>query len=126
MKLLIVFIALLIGSVPHSFGMKKQHFKKPVKANNGAGCHIQKEKTDSFPDYAVTINGRQNTVSLKTGSKEVQTSESLLSKTKAVNVIEISGRGNSISVNQNPNGKVCIKQNGNSNTIKLSQLNHQP
>lgn len=121
MKLIIVYIALLLGSIPVSFGTKIQHVKKPLKTKCVASCLIQMAKADTIPDFSVSIKGRQNTIKIKTDSIVVRTSESLINKSKASNLIEISGRGNTISVNQKSEGKIYIKQNGNNNTVKITQ-----
>jgi len=65
-------------------------------------------------------------VTIKTDSLAAQTTESITNKAKDINTIEISGKGNSVSINQESKGKVEVKQRGNNNSIKISQSNHQP
>lgn len=83
-------------------------------------------KLDSIANYSININGIQNSVTIKTDSLTVQTTKSIPNKLNDSNTIEINGEGNSVSINQDPKGKVEVKQNGKNNTVKISQSNHQP
>jgi len=81
---------------------------------------------DSIANYSISINGKQNLVTIKTDTLTIQTAKSIPNKLKDSNTIEINGEGNSVSVNQDPKGKVEVKQSGNNNHINISQSSHKP
>lgn len=81
---------------------------------------------DSTANFSISIQGKQNLVTVKTDSLTVQTSESITNQSKDSNSITINGKGNSVSVNQETKGKIAVKQSGNNNRINISQSSHQP
>lgn len=107
-----------------SFTSGTQKHIKNIKARIGVCCASQTAKTDSIPNFSITINGPQNIVTIKTDSLTVKTTETITNKAKAINTIKIDGKNNSVSVSQETKGKVSIKQNGNNNQVHLSQSNH--
>lgn len=88
-----------------------------------AGSNI---KLDSITNYSITINGKQNLVTIKTDSLTIQTPKSLNNKSKNSNNIEINGGSNSVSVYQEMKGRVVVKQSGNNNRINVSQSSRRP
>ena len=88
-----------------------------------AGSNI---KLDSITNYSITINGKQNLVTIKTDSLTIQTPKSLNNKSKNSNNIEIIGGSNSVSVYQEMKGRVVVKQSGNNNHINISQSSRRP
>lgn len=81
---------------------------------------------DSIANFSISIQGKQNLVTIKTDSLTIQTAKSFINKPKDSNTIEINGRRNSVSVTQDTKGKIEVKQSGNNNHINISQSNHQP
>lgn len=81
---------------------------------------------DSTTNISISIQGQQNLVTIKVDSLTIQTARSFINKSKDSNTIEINGEGNSVSVSQHPKGKAELKLNGDSNTVKIVQSNHQP
>ena len=126
-NILAICIFLLFSNIPYkSSALDLQRHKEILKAKASV-CSVGNNITvDSIANYSININGKQNLVTIKTDSLAAQTTESITNKAKDINTIEISGKGNSVSINQESKGKVEVKQRGNNNSIKISQSNHQP
>ena len=120
-----ILLVVSIGIPRKSLALIQKH-KEIVKAKFSVCTVSNNTKIDSIANYAININGKQNSVTIKTDSLTVKTSESILNKSKDSNTIEINGESNSVSVNQETKGKIGVKQSGNNNTVKIVQSSHQP
>lgn len=81
---------------------------------------------DSTTNISISIQGKQNLVTVKTDSLAVQTDKSIINPSNDSNSVEINGEGNSVSVTQETKGKIAVKQSGNNNSVKITQSSHQP
>ena len=127
MKLIIVLNALLFGLVPDSFGIQMLHSEEPLKTKSGVCCIQQTTKPDSSQSYSVDIKGEQNLVKITTDSLTVQTTETIPNKSNSNTTIKIKGRKNLVTVKQDDKyNKVAVSQNGNNNSVKIVQSNHNP
>jgi hypothetical protein len=78
---------------------------------------------DSTLYYSISVNGNVNTIKINSTTKDDQ---SATKGTEGTKIVTINGEGNSVKINDRNEGKVRVKQNGNNNTVKISQSSHQP
>jgi len=125
--LLICIILMFSVSVPCKSSVLELQKRKDIFKAKTPDCTVGNTiKVDSTVNFSISIQGQQNLVTIKTDSLTVQTTKSITNKSKDCNTIKINGEGNSVSVYQDPKGKVEVKQNGNNNTVKIVQSSHQP
>lgn len=109
-----------------SSAFELQKHKEILKTQTSACSASNYIKVDSIANYTISINGKQNLVTIKIDSLTVQTDKSITKKSKDSNSIEINGESNSVSVNQKSRGKVVVKQSGKINHINITQSSHKP
>jgi hypothetical protein len=81
-------------------------------------------KADTISNYAISINGKLNSVQITTDKPLTGIQDTNSKATKSPNVIEVGGENNSINISQsNASTRVNIKQNGCNNQINISQSN---
>ena len=122
----IVFVFLIsITCISSAFKISKH--KEILKAKTSVCSVGNNVEADTITNYSIHINGKQNSVTIKTDSLKVQTTVSLPNKAETNNTVDINGQGNSVAISQeNKNDKVVVSQNGNNNSVKITQSSHQP
>lgn len=96
---------------------------EPKKAKAGVSPTSQLIPVDSIPNYSISVNGNENTVKINSTLKD---DKSTTKEIKGINKVTVNGEGNLIKIDEGNKRKVTVNQNGNNNSVIITQSTQQP
>ncbi|MFA5329517.1 MAG: hypothetical protein WC384_17115 [Prolixibacteraceae bacterium] len=122
MKIISCLIVLPIFCIVSAAALTIQQHKIPVKSKVEIAAPGHVLTTDTIANFSVNITGESNSVQIGNDSIGLNEPEDKNKIRKDLNIVTITGKSNSVIVNQiDKKGKVNIKQTGNNNKVSIKQ-----